>query len=113
MFFDGNPDIIESKRIEREVLVERADLLQPENILRALPNLHRADRGPRPLEDNCMVFQGMLSYQSTATSLSATIKITQQRKAWISVGYEGSLEGQATACCNELAKLFKTGTTSS
>lgn len=112
MFFDGTTAQHTSSRVEREVAVERLDLLQPDVVLKVLPNIQRIDQGHKSLAEATMVYSGKLNYQTTGINLTATIKVSSNRKAWISIGYTGDYEIEATACCNEVAKLFKAPSTS-
>lgn len=107
MFFDGRPAETLPYRAEREIPVERHDLLRPEIVLKALPNIQRTDANQKGFSESVFTFGGNLSYQTTEVGLTAAIKITGKRRAWVSVGYAGNKEVEATACCAELTKLFK------
>jgi hypothetical protein len=107
LYFDGKPAENTPSRVEREVPIERTDLLRAEVLLRALPGLQRTDTGQKSLAESVMTFSGNSCYQTTGICLKTNIKVGNNRKAWITVGYGGDFEIEATACCNELARLFK------
>lgn len=107
MYFNGQPAEATQFKSEREVPVDRLELFRPEMVLRLLPNIQRTDAGQLALVQSMATYSGRLCYQMTTMQFSVSIKVSGKRKAQITVGYGNMLDAEASACCEELVKLFK------